>query len=171
VARDESEYTTDLQKCIEEIDERAGEEASATIVILGGLSGRLDQTTHVLALLQKLRRGNGSNNHRDTEASTSAWQGSDFKVFMGQELVSNSRGEDLYQDFAKGNGTKDIRVISENCVAWVLDVASRLEQEDRSSSFLRLSPDHRRESIPSVSTTKPTGRLVGFFRSGSNPAM
>jgi len=72
--------------------------------------------------LQKLRRGNGMDNHRDREASTSAWQGSDFKVFMGQEMVSNSRGEDLYQNFAKGNGTKDIRVISENCVAWVLDV-------------------------------------------------
>jgi len=137
VSKDESEYTTDLQKCIEVIDERVENEASTTIIILGGLSGRLDQTTHVLALLQKLRRGNGSENHRDKEASTSAWQGSDFKVFMGKEMVSNSRGEDLYQDFAKGNGTKDIRVISENCVAWVLDVV-RSGHEDRSRSIVRL---------------------------------
>ena len=98
---------------------------SSTVIILGGLSGRLDQTTHVLALLQKLRRGTGGSNARDKEAGTSAWQGSDFKVYMGDELVSNSRGEDLYQDFGKGDGTKDIRVVSENCVAWVLDVVSR----------------------------------------------
>lgn len=121
---DESEYTTDLQKCIEEIDSRSTATEAATIIILGGLSGRLDQTTHVLALLQKLRRGGKRWNERDEEASTSAWQGSEFKVFMGDELVSNSRGEDLYKDFGKGDGTKDIRVISENCVAWVLDVVS-----------------------------------------------
>jgi hypothetical protein len=125
-----------LQKCIEEIDSRSTATEAATIIILGGLSGRLDQTTHVLALLQKLRRGGKRRNERDEEASTSAWQGSDFKVFMGDELVSNSRGEDLYKDFGKGDGTKDIRVISENCVAWVLDVVSLRNSNESDETHL-----------------------------------
>jgi hypothetical protein len=159
--KDESEYTTDLQKCIEEIDERSKKARAATIVILGGLSGRLDQTTHVLALLQKLRRGNGSGNHRDSEASTSAWQGSDFKVFMGQEMVSNSRGEDLYQDFAKGDGTKDVRVVSENCVAWVLDVVSgTIDHRDEHL----LTREDCRESTSSQSTTIATDPLAASSR-------
>lgn len=124
VIHDESEYSTDLQKCIEHIDSLDQKTNGDTVIILGGLSGRLDQTTHVLALLQKLRRGSKGKKMRDQEASTSAWQGSDFKVYMGDELVSDSRGQDLYKSFGRGDGSKDIRVVSENCVAWVLDAVS-----------------------------------------------
>lgn len=55
---------------------------------------------------------------------------------MGDELVSNSRGEDLYKDFGKGDGTKDIRVISENCVAWVLDVVSLRNSNESDETHL-----------------------------------
>jgi thiamine pyrophosphokinase len=56
IKRDQSEYATDLQKNMEEIE--AVEKASGknfSLVFLGGLSGRLDQTLHVMSTLFKLR--------------------------------------------------------------------------------------------------------------------
>ena len=75
IVRDRDQDATDLMKCIGALvdDERAerhvevrrmcaahADAADAaqqhTIVLLGGLGGRLDQTVHTLALLHKLRR-------------------------------------------------------------------------------------------------------------------
>ncbi|TBU32502.1 thiamine pyrophosphokinase [Dichomitus squalens] len=59
IVRDEDQYATDLMKCIASLvdDEKAERHVEQhTIVILGGLSGRLDQTVHTLSLLHKLRR-------------------------------------------------------------------------------------------------------------------
>ncbi|CAK9785625.1 hypothetical protein CC85DRAFT_272444 [Cutaneotrichosporon oleaginosum] len=56
IKRDPSEYATDLQKNMDEVV--AVEKASGkkfSLVFLGGLSGRLDQTLHVLSTLFKLR--------------------------------------------------------------------------------------------------------------------
>ncbi|GMK59166.1 hypothetical protein CspeluHIS016_0701810 [Cutaneotrichosporon spelunceum] len=56
IKRDASEYATDLQKNIDEVE--AIEKVSGktfSLVFLGGLSGRLDQTMHVLSTLFKMR--------------------------------------------------------------------------------------------------------------------
>lgn len=72
---DPDQYSTDLMKCIHALEERdaaAGTQVRARsplvaylhlqpgqsdIIVLGGLSGRLDQTVHTLSLLHKLRKG------------------------------------------------------------------------------------------------------------------
>lgn len=56
--RDPNQATTDFMKCIESVE--ALEAASDSpkqfgIIVLGGLSGRLDQTVHTLSYLHKLR--------------------------------------------------------------------------------------------------------------------
>lgn len=76
IVRDEDQYSTDLMKCIgalveDEKTERHVEVPKCnyhrshstahpiqqnTIVLLGGLSGRLDQTVHTLSLVHKLRK-------------------------------------------------------------------------------------------------------------------
>ncbi|RDX57588.1 thiamine pyrophosphokinase [Lentinus brumalis] len=59
IVHDEDQYSTDLMKCIAALveDEKTERHVEQhTIVILGGLSGRLDQTVHTLSLLHKLRR-------------------------------------------------------------------------------------------------------------------
>lgn len=56
IKRDPSEYSTDLQKCIEEVERI--EDASGkhfSLLFFGGLSGRLDQTLHVISVLFKCR--------------------------------------------------------------------------------------------------------------------
>lgn len=56
IKRDPSEYATDLQKNLDEvesIEKTSGKHFS--VVFLGGLSGRLDQTLHVLSVMFKLR--------------------------------------------------------------------------------------------------------------------
>ncbi|WRT64836.1 thiamine pyrophosphokinase [Kwoniella shivajii] len=50
VIHDKDEYSTDLMKCIDEVDE------SYALVLLGGLSGRVDQTVHTMSLLHKTKR-------------------------------------------------------------------------------------------------------------------
>ncbi len=55
-----SQYATDLQKTIQEVEDR--EEASAdgsehTLIIFGGLAGRLDQSVHTLHVLWQLAPG------------------------------------------------------------------------------------------------------------------
>ncbi|KAH9902785.1 thiamine pyrophosphokinase [Cubamyces lactineus] len=59
IVYDHDQDSTDLMKCIAALveDERAERHVEQnTIVILGGLTGRLDQTVHTLSLVHKLRR-------------------------------------------------------------------------------------------------------------------
>ncbi|KDQ55872.1 hypothetical protein JAAARDRAFT_331949 [Jaapia argillacea MUCL 33604] len=62
VIHDHDQYSTDLMKCISAIQEKEKAECTKeipeqyTIILLGGLSGRLDQTVHTLSLLHKLRK-------------------------------------------------------------------------------------------------------------------
>nr|XP_019010453.1 thiamine pyrophosphokinase [Kwoniella pini CBS 10737]OCF49234.1 thiamine pyrophosphokinase [Kwoniella pini CBS 10737] len=50
VIEDKDEYSTDLMKCIAEVP------SDHALVLLGGLSGRVDQTVHTMSLLHKLKR-------------------------------------------------------------------------------------------------------------------
>ncbi|KAG0705648.1 thiamine pyrophosphokinase [Suillus ampliporus] len=57
VIYDSDQDSTDLMKCVQALEEKerlTGQEFE--IVILGGLSGRLDQTVHTLSYLHKLRK-------------------------------------------------------------------------------------------------------------------
>ncbi|VDB88429.1 unnamed protein product [Peniophora sp. CBMAI 1063] len=56
VIKDSNEYTTDLMKCLESLQELEKEGQTYDVLLLGGLSGRLDQTVHTLHYLHKLRR-------------------------------------------------------------------------------------------------------------------
>lgn len=50
IKKDEDEYSTDLMKCIQEVPE------DYALVLLGGLSGRVDQTVHTMSMLHKMDR-------------------------------------------------------------------------------------------------------------------
>nr|CDI54219.1 thiamin pyrophosphokinase [Melanopsichium pennsylvanicum 4] len=55
-----SQYATDLQKTIQEVEDReegAGDGKENTLIIFGGLSGRLDQSVHTLHVLWQLAPG------------------------------------------------------------------------------------------------------------------
>ncbi|KAF9048716.1 thiamine pyrophosphokinase [Panaeolus papilionaceus] len=57
IVQDSNQDATDLMKCVDALKQR--EQAEGTryqIVLLGGLSGRLDQTIHTLSYLHKLRK-------------------------------------------------------------------------------------------------------------------
>ncbi|KIJ67070.1 hypothetical protein HYDPIDRAFT_85334 [Hydnomerulius pinastri MD-312] len=57
VVHDPDQYSTDLMKCVHALEEKEKAEGHKyEILILGGLSGRLDQTVHTLSYLHKLRR-------------------------------------------------------------------------------------------------------------------
>ncbi|KZT25563.1 Thiamin pyrophosphokinase [Neolentinus lepideus HHB14362 ss-1] len=58
VIEDDDKYSTDLMKCIYSIEEKEKTEGAQQydIILLGGLSGRLDQTVHTLHYLHKLRK-------------------------------------------------------------------------------------------------------------------
>ncbi|GBE87812.1 thiamine pyrophosphokinase [Sparassis latifolia] len=57
IVHDPDQYSTDLMKCIHILsDKEKTEGITYDIIILGGLSGRLDQTVHTLSLLHKLRK-------------------------------------------------------------------------------------------------------------------
>ncbi|KAH9850251.1 thiamine pyrophosphokinase [Lenzites betulinus] len=59
IVRDDDQDSTDLMKCIGALvdDEKAERHVEQnTIVLLGGLTGRLDQTVHTLSLVHKLRK-------------------------------------------------------------------------------------------------------------------
>ncbi|GJE96603.1 thiamin pyrophosphokinase [Phanerochaete sordida] len=57
VVQDHDQYSTDLMKCVFALQEKeAAEGTQYDLVILGGLSGRLDQTVHTLSYLYKLRK-------------------------------------------------------------------------------------------------------------------
>ncbi|TRM58540.1 thiamine pyrophosphokinase [Schizophyllum amplum] len=57
VVYDGDQYSTDLMKCVSALEEKERAEGTEQhdIIILGGLSGRLDQTVHTLSYLHKLR--------------------------------------------------------------------------------------------------------------------
>jgi len=59
VVRDDDQNSTDLMKCIralQEKEEADGVDTPCDVVLLGGFSGRLDQTVHLLSYLHKLRK-------------------------------------------------------------------------------------------------------------------
>ncbi|KAI0925984.1 hypothetical protein AcV5_008566 [Taiwanofungus camphoratus] len=58
ITRDSDQYATDLMKCIHALaeKEKADRVGQYDLVILGGLSGRLDQTVHTLSFVHKLRK-------------------------------------------------------------------------------------------------------------------
>jgi thiamine pyrophosphokinase len=73
IKKDPSQNSTDLMKCIEEIESQelsssANEQVSPflppssnandqiPILLIGGLSGRVDQTVHTMSLLHKIRK-------------------------------------------------------------------------------------------------------------------
>ncbi|KAF9236264.1 thiamine pyrophosphokinase [Melanogaster broomeanus] len=57
VLHDTDQDSTDFMKCVKALeDKEATEGHKYELLILGGLSGRLDQTVHTLAYLHKLRR-------------------------------------------------------------------------------------------------------------------
>ncbi|TEB34656.1 thiamine pyrophosphokinase Thi80 [Coprinellus micaceus] len=59
VVRDDDQDSTDLMKCVRAVEERENAESAKeqyTIIVLGGLAGRLDHTIHTLAYLHKLRK-------------------------------------------------------------------------------------------------------------------
>ncbi|KAK2460877.1 hypothetical protein APHAL10511_007347 [Amanita phalloides] len=57
VVQDDDQYSTDLMKCIASLQEREKEEGlEYEVIVLGGLTGRLDQTVHTLSYLHKLRK-------------------------------------------------------------------------------------------------------------------
>ncbi|KLO13474.1 thiamine pyrophosphokinase Thi80 [Schizopora paradoxa] len=57
VVHDHDQNSTDLMKCVVEVQTREAQQSEQNIIIiLGGLSGRLDQTIHTLQLLHKLRK-------------------------------------------------------------------------------------------------------------------
>ncbi|KAJ6619693.1 thiamine pyrophosphokinase Thi80 [Mycena sp. CBHHK59/15] len=58
VVEDQDQDSTDLMKCISALRDKEAieQEGEYDIVLLGGLSGRLDQTIHTLSYLHKLRK-------------------------------------------------------------------------------------------------------------------
>ncbi|EGN98696.1 hypothetical protein SERLA73DRAFT_168318 [Serpula lacrymans var. lacrymans S7.3] len=58
IIEDTDQYSTDLMKCVSALEEKERKEGldQYVIILLGGLSGRLDQTVHTLSYLHKLRK-------------------------------------------------------------------------------------------------------------------
>lgn len=113
IVRAASEYATDLQKCVlavEEYEEEntIGKDRQLVVVILGGLSGRLDQTMHTLHVLCQLAK---------TGSPT-------------DEAPSVRRGKKNYglnsSDYVQLERRNKTIAISENSVAWLLTKVSRL---------------------------------------------
>lgn len=139
VIKDGDEYSTDLQKCIQHVEEMESgtqdQDSWIPIVIYGGLSGRLDQTTAVLSLLHKLRQRSTStpfhSKHGHSNSSTSvdphdrSIPGS-VKLPTGEELYISYDADDAESGRrrARGVGRRDIRVINDDCIAWALDSVS-----------------------------------------------
>jgi hypothetical protein len=109
------------------------------IIIYGGLSGRLDQTTSVLSLLHKLRRRTNTSTTVPTEpVHPSAEVPTDAEAHdrTGQGSVKLPTGEAMYISYndidtsksgrrhARAVGKRDIRVVNDDCIAWVLDSVS-----------------------------------------------
>lgn len=137
IIKDNDEYSTDLQKCIQYVEEMESDSQEGTwipIVIYGGLSGRLDQTTAVLSLLHKLRiRTAPTSKHSREQPKTDAAEDAHDRSIPGS--VKLPTGEELYISYdadeeetsprrARGVGKRDIRVVNDDCIAWALDSVS-----------------------------------------------
>lgn len=109
------------------------------IVIYGGLSGRLDQTTTVLSLLHKLRRRTKTlTKPASTEPNASSVTATADTIHDRKKpgSVKLPTGEEMYISYddtddtesgrrhARGVGKRDIRVVNDDCIAWVLDSVS-----------------------------------------------
>ncbi|KAL9937180.1 hypothetical protein V8E36_003589 [Tilletia maclaganii] len=102
ITRRESQYATDLQKCIKAVEyferdepSRQGK-SSLELVIYGGLSGRFDQTAHTLHVL---------------------W-------LLGAPVPNDLPGSDVTLDpdeDASIERREKVWVIGEQCVVWILD--------------------------------------------------
>ncbi|KAJ9096821.1 hypothetical protein QFC21_005092 [Naganishia friedmannii] len=156
IIKDGDEYSTDLQKCIQLVEEMEqtrsadGEKLWIPIVILGGLSGRLDQTTSVLSLLHKVRKRSeqpvqAKSMHSKgrqpppTTSKTTSIPSTNSVVNASHDRsipgsVTLPTGEELYISYTddvesleagrrvvRGVGRRDIRVINDDCIAWALD--------------------------------------------------
>jgi hypothetical protein len=146
IIKDSDEYSTDLQKCIQHVEEMEQHSPTAEswipIVIYGGLSGRLDQTTAVLSLLHKLRRrtqaltksASAESSVRPAELRTEdtardrTTPGS-VKLPTGEEMYISYTDTETAESGtrkARGVGKRDIRVVNDDCIAWALDSVSTL---------------------------------------------
>ena len=112
ITRAASEYATDLQKCIiavEEFEEEHDEEL--VVVILGGLSGRLDQTMHTFHVLCQLTKDPSSSEKKRVR------KGNRQAGLHESEYVQLERREKAI-------------AISENSVAWLLGKVSEKRSID-----------------------------------------
>ncbi|KAK1921257.1 hypothetical protein DB88DRAFT_500152 [Papiliotrema laurentii] len=55
IIQDRDEYSTDLMKCIVEVEKEEGDK-QFPLLLIGGLSGRIDQTVHTMSLFHKMRK-------------------------------------------------------------------------------------------------------------------
>ncbi|UZJ55159.1 hypothetical protein CBS101457_004479 [Exobasidium rhododendri] len=122
ITRAASQYATDLQKCIIRVEEEEEERRAADgkvgkgemdIVILGGLSGRLDQTMHTLHVLCQIAETQNITEEGVREAS---------------ERKTRNKGIDE-NDFVTLERRKRAWVLSENSLVWILSKASRCCEE------------------------------------------
>lgn len=101
-----SQYATDLQKCIlrvEEYEEKGGID-EMDLIILGGLSGRLDQTMHTLHVLCQMTLSDGQ---------------------QADKVSSSEKRRQLEQDdFAVLDRRRRTWVLSENSLVCVLGKVS-----------------------------------------------
>lgn len=134
ITRAASEYATDLQKCviaIEEYEEEHDEE-ELIIVILGGLSGRLDQTMHTFHVLCQLAKQPATPPNR-------------------QKRKKRNLGLDDLEYVQLQRREKAI-AISENSVAWLLGKVSEERHENNQSLKAEMGMFRlHRESILSIS--------------------
>lgn len=112
IVRAASEYATDLQKCILAVEEyeeenNLGEDRQLVVVILGGLSGRVDQTMHTFHVLCQL-------------AKTGSPTVKPPSVRRGKKNYGLNSSD--YVQLERRNKTI---AISENSVAWLLTKVSR----------------------------------------------
>jgi hypothetical protein len=151
IIKDGDEYSTDLQKCIQHVEEMEsgqGQDSWIPIVIYGGLSGRLDQTTAVLSLLHKLRQrvtsmsANPKHGDAKSDASATAHDRSipgSVKLPTGEELYISYDADEQESGKrkARGAGKRDIRVINDDCIAWALDSVSLSEHDADAADFVQ----------------------------------
>ncbi|PWN88547.1 thiamine pyrophosphokinase [Acaromyces ingoldii] len=112
-----SQYSTDLQKCVLRVEELETEGAQAEqmdLVLVGGLSGRLDQTMHTIHVLCQLSPLESSGERADTGPPRR------HKKMPRAADGEVREGESEEDDFATLQKRKTTYVISENSVAWIL---------------------------------------------------
>ena len=110
VLHDGSEYSTDLQKCIEEIESaeknegievsyqthsRIQAENQYDLLLMGGLSGRVDQTVHVMSLLHKLRKTRPRSFILSSESL--AWVLDEVSIVVLPETLADSKGSHVIE--------------------------------------------------------------------------